>query len=201
MRTKFITIEREYGSGGTKIARTLSEETGIPCYGREILDMVSKTRDIPVGKIESYEESVTNSFLYTIYAMAQASAGSTDMLTEENRVFVDEQEEIQKLARKGRAIFLGHCASEALRDENGVIRVFIRCSDSAKKKKRIMEDYKIPEYDVERTKKKFDKKRSNYYYANTAKKWSDPDNYDIILDSSVLGIDGCVALLKPLLLN
>ena len=34
MKTKFITIEREYGSGGTTIARLLSDKTGIPCYGR-----------------------------------------------------------------------------------------------------------------------------------------------------------------------
>ena len=40
MKAKYITIEREYGSGGTQIARRLAEETGIPCYGREILEAV-----------------------------------------------------------------------------------------------------------------------------------------------------------------
>lgn len=38
MRCKYITIEREYGSGGTKIARLLAEQMGIPCYGRESAD-------------------------------------------------------------------------------------------------------------------------------------------------------------------
>ena len=42
MKIRYITIEREYGSGGTKIARRLAEETGIACYGREILESVSK---------------------------------------------------------------------------------------------------------------------------------------------------------------
>lgn len=36
----YITIEREYGSGGTQIARKLSAITGVPCYGREILEKV-----------------------------------------------------------------------------------------------------------------------------------------------------------------
>lgn len=37
MKFRYITIEREYGSGGTKIARRLSEISGVPCYGHEIL--------------------------------------------------------------------------------------------------------------------------------------------------------------------
>lgn len=42
MNIRYITIEREFGSGGTKIARCLSESTGIPCYGKEILENASK---------------------------------------------------------------------------------------------------------------------------------------------------------------
>ena len=42
MRYKYITIEREYGSGGTEIARRVAEECGIPCYGKEILEFVAK---------------------------------------------------------------------------------------------------------------------------------------------------------------
>ena len=52
---------------------------------------------------------------------------------------------------------------------------------------------------MEKTKKYFDKKRANYYYANTSKHWDDMDNYDIILDSAVLGIDGCVSILKSII--
>ena len=63
MKAKYITIEREYGSGGTKIARMLAERTGIPCYGQEILEEVSRKYDISVDRIQSYEESATNSVL------------------------------------------------------------------------------------------------------------------------------------------
>ena len=47
--------------------------------------------------------------------------------------------------------------------------------------------------------KRFDSKRAKYYYANTAKHWNDLNNYDIVLNSSRLGLDGCVELLKGLL--
>jgi cytidylate kinase len=198
MKCNYITIEREYGSGGTFVARKLAEKCGIACYGREILEEVSKEYNISPESIEQYEETVTNSFLYSILIISRAQAGDPDMLANEGHIYVAEQLMIKKMASRGRAIFLGHCAAEALKDRKGVLRVFIR-SSKEDKKKRIMETYDIDEKDVELIRKRYDKKRANYFYANTAKTWDDLRNYDIVLDTSTLGIDGCVEMLKGIL--
>ncbi|MDD6800062.1 MAG: cytidylate kinase family protein [Firmicutes bacterium] len=113
MKISYLTIEREYGSGGTKIARRLAEETGIPCYGIEILEAVANEHGIQVSDINGYEETVTNSFLYSAYVMAKAASGNSDMLSTEGHIFVAEQAVIKRLADEGKSIFLGHCASEA----------------------------------------------------------------------------------------
>ena len=42
MKYNYITIEREYASGGTQIGEKLAKELGIPCYGREILEEVAR---------------------------------------------------------------------------------------------------------------------------------------------------------------
>lgn len=84
------------------------------CYGREILENVAKESDLSVEQIERYEESVTNSLLYTVFVMSKAQSGDTDMLTEEGHVYLAEQAAIKRLALNGPAVFLGHCASEAL---------------------------------------------------------------------------------------
>lgn len=196
MKFRYITIEREYGSGGTKIGRELSKVSGVPCYGREILEAVAKKRGITEDQINRYEESVTGSLLYTIFVMGRMQSGNQDMLTEEGKIFLDEQLEIRRLAMDGPAIFLGHCASEALRDQKGVIKVFIRSSDDQEVKKRIEEDYQITKDKVESTRRYYNKKRAGYYRANTGNDWKDIKNYDLILDSAVLGIDGCVQVLK-----
>ena len=198
MKISAVTIEREYGSGGTEVAHLLAERTGIPCYGREILEEVSKIRNTSVDEIEKYEEGVTNSFLYSLYVMAKASAGNANMLTEEGHIFVDEQAVIQRFAKNGPAVFLGHCASEALKEQKDVLHVFIRCGSYAQKRQRILEEYGIPESKAENVRKRFNKKRANYYYANTSRKWDDYTNYDVILDSAVLGTDGCAAALAAL---
>ena len=196
MKFRYITIEREYGSGGTKIGRELSKVSGVPCYGREILEAVAKKRGITEDQINRYEESVTGSLLYTIFVMGRMQSGNQDMLTEEGKIFLDEQLEIRRLAMDGPAIFLGHCASEALRDQKGVIKVFIRSSDDQEVKKRIEEDYQITKDKVESIRRYYNKKRAGYYRANTGNDWKDIKNYDLILDSAVLGIDGCVKVLK-----
>jgi cytidylate kinase len=154
-----------------------------------------------VDEIEGYEEKSTGSFLYTLYMMAKAYEANSAMVTKEGKIFVATQTEIQNLAKQGGAIFLGHCASEALKEEEGVIKVFIRCSDQKKKLERIIMDYKIQPSEVERVMEHSDRRRANYYQANTNKKWKDFNNYDIVLDSANLGIDGCVAVLEGLLLD
>jgi hypothetical protein len=200
MKVRYLAIEREYGSGGTEIASVVSANTGVPCYGKEIVEQAAKALHMSAGEIEKYEETATGSIMYTIYMMAQAHTGSTDMLTKAGEVFVAEQSEIQTLAKQGSAIFLGHCASEALKEEDGVIKVFIRCSDEQEKRERIRKQYGIEDAEVLQAQERFDRKRANYYHANTNAKWKDYNNYDIVLDSKNLGIEGCVAVLEGLLL-
>lgn len=199
MSRRYITIEREYGSGGTQIARKLSAITGVPCYGREILEKVSEENNISVESIEKYEEKATNSILYSMYLLSQTATVNADMLTNEGHIYLAEQEVIRKFARKGSAIFLGHCASEALREYEGVVKVFIRCSDENIKNQMIVDTYGIPADETEVVRRKFDKKRSNYYSINTEKKWKDFSEYDIVLDSATLGIEECVNILEVLL--
>ena len=197
MKCRYVAIEREYGSGGTKIANMLAEACGIPCYGHEILERVAKEHHFTVEELERYEEKSTGSFLYTVFLMSQSQNADADMVTGEGRLFLEEQKQIQEMAVGGPAVFLGHCAAEALKDKQGLVRVFIRYSGEAKKK-RIQEDYQLPPEKMESIRKFFDRKRAAYYKANTSRDWRDPENYDIVLDSSRLGIEGCVVVLKGL---
>lgn len=199
MKCKYLTIEREYGSGGTEIARRLSEKLGIPCFGREILEEVSKERHISIESIERCEETVTNSFLYSVYMMSQAASANPDMLPGEGHIYVEEQKVIRRLAASHPAIFLGHCASEALKEQANVVNIFIHCSDEEQKRDRILHTYGIPKEQADVVRRKYDKKRANYYKANTERKWDNFRDYDLVLDSAKLGIDGCVDALYGLM--
>ena len=43
---------------------------------------------------------------------------------------------------------------------------------------------------------KSDNRRASYYYYFTYKKWGAASSYDLCLNSSLLGIDGCVNIIK-----
>lgn len=199
MKCRYLAIEREYGSGGTQIACQAAAQKGIPCYGREILEEVSRKYGIPVEKIERYEETATNSILYSVYMLSQAAAGESDLLTNEGHIYVAEQAVIRQLAAGHPAVFLGHCAAEALKEYEGVVSVFIRCTDEAAKRERIIQEYGIPASSADTVRRKFDRKRAVYYYANTAQKWEDFGKYDLVLDSGRLGIASCVNALGALM--
>ena len=53
MKYQYITIEREFGSGGTRIGELLAKECKMPCYGREILECVARKYDISVDRLNS----------------------------------------------------------------------------------------------------------------------------------------------------
>lgn len=196
MKFRYITIEREYGSGGTKIARKLSEVTGVPCYGQEILEAVAKKQGIPVESINQYEEKATGSLIYAMFVMSRVRTGDPNMLTTEGKVFLDEQLEIRRLAMEGPAIFLGHCACDALKDQKGVVKVFIHSENEEEVKNRITKDYGIAPTEAESIRRFYNKKRAGYFRANTGNDWKDLKNYDVVLDSSKLGIEGCMNVLK-----
>lgn len=194
----YVVIEREYGSAGTEIAKKLAEKCGMPCYGREILEELSRKANVSVDKLEEYEENATSSFLYSIYLMSKVQTGDTDFTDGKGKVYLAEQKIIQEFANKGPAIFLGHCACEALKDRKNVLKIFIH-GDVDDKKARIAREYEIEPKAIEGTMKKFDRKRSNYYNANTGNKWDDFRNYDLVINSSTMGINGVVALLAEII--
>ena len=198
MQARYITIEREYGSGGTEIAARAARACRIPSYGREIMEQVAEKQHVSVSELEQYEESVSGSLIYSCFVMSQSQTGDPDLLSQEAKLYVAETRVIKALAENGPAIFVGHCACQALQDRDDVLRVYIR-ADRAAKEKRIAEEYHVPQQEIRAVSRRADKRRANYYAFCTRKKWNDLRNYDLVLDSTRLGIDGCAAVLSVLL--
>lgn len=198
MKYNYITIEREYGCGGTQIGREVAKRLGIACCDREIYEMIAGKLGMSVSQVEEKEEKTTNSLLYSLAMLVNVQNGSNNTLTDEQKIHLAMQDEMIKIADAGKSVFIGHCAMEALKDRKGVLKVFIR-ADDVSKNERIANEYGITANNIGRIREKTDKRRRNTFYANTMKKWESPDNYDLILDSGKLGIENCVSILVGLL--
>lgn len=197
-----ITIGRQFGSAGREIGEKLAKSYGIPCYDKELLARAAKESGFCEEFIQAHDERPTNSFLYNLvmdtYSMGGYSpAGAIDMPIGQ-KVFLAQFDAIKKIADEGPCVIVGRCADYALMDYSNCLRVFIH-GDMPCRIKRIMEKYDLSESKAKDMITKKDKQRQSYYNYYSSKKWGHSASYDISINSSVLGIDGTVNLLKQLI--
>lgn len=199
---RIITIGRQYASHGGHIAKKLSELTGIPCYDREALVAVAETHGIPRETFEKADEQATSSFLYSLamssYSGNIAHFGTNDLVLTD-RVFSIQSQEIKKIAAESDCIIVGRCADDVLAGCEGLLKVFVYAPIDVRVIDYMHSSGETNEQAARKTVTKADKKRSSYYNFYTGKSWSDPKNYHISIDSSVLGIDKTAELIKNML--
>ena len=194
-KCSIITIERQYASGGSEIGRLAAEKLGIKCYGHEILDIAAERIGMSREYLREIEESATSSMLYSMIMAPNASMRTTDMVPPADKLFIAETEIINEIADRGEScIIIGRAAGHLLEEREDCLRVFIY-SDKDARVRRAVNEYGISEKEVGSVLKRYDKRRANFYNMNCALGWEDREAYDLMLDSSKLGIDGCVAVI------
>ena len=163
----------------------------IPCYGQEVLERAAERMQTVPERLIHLEETTSNSLLFSLGMANRVALGERDGLTEEGELYVVEEQVIQDMALQGPCVIVGRCAGWILREREDVLRVFIH-ADREFRRARAIREYGIEERKVENVLKRFDRRRSNFYSANTCMRWDDNRGYDLVLDSSSLGIKACV---------
>ena len=190
MANKVITISRQYGSGGREVGQKLAGALGIEFFDNKLLEVAAGNSGIHQSHFEENDEKRSNSFLYLLSTTyGQGGVPFDDTL------FFAQLEAIQKIASEQSCVIIGRCADYALRDFSKVLNIFISAPFEARTK-RAVEVYNIAEKHAADYVKRIDKQRTSYYNYYTDKRWGQPQNYQICLDSSALGIDRTVELLK-----
>lgn len=194
MKYHIIAIEREYASGGNEIGERVASKLDIPCYGQEVLKRAADRMNTAPERLLHLEETTSNSLLYSLGMAVKVATGERDGLSEEGALYVTEERVIKDMALQGPCVIIGRCAGWILRDRKDVLRVFIH-ADRDFRKKRAVERYEVPQNNAENTLKRYDRRRSNFYRANTGMNWDDKKGYHLVLDSSTIGIGECVNII------
>ena len=193
-----ITIARQYGSGGREIGERIAKELGIPLYDKEIINDAAAKGELNTDIIKKADESAANSLLYTL-AMGSNVIGTTMhfgyKMPINDRLFLLQSEVIKGYAAKGSCVVIGRCSDYVLREEKNILRLFIY-GDIEHRQKRVAERHpELKSSQIIDTINKTDKRRSSYYNFYTGNKWGKFDNYDILINSSTLGVEGSVQLI------
>lgn len=191
MKNRIITISREFGSGGRTVGKRTAEQLGIPCYDRELIQKIAGKSGFAEGYIKSLDETAPGGFL------ASAFSNRTFGQTNEDYLWNIQRKVILELAEQGPCVIVGRCADFILQDQADCLTVFIH-ADQAFRAQRIVQVYGEREDSPEQRIRDKDKRRAAYHRFYTDMKWVYAKNYQISLDSGLLGIDACVEVLKML---
>jgi cytidylate kinase len=175
-----ITISREYGSGGRYIGKLIAENLGIKLYDKEFVEKVATETGLSEEYIENNEQKRDT--------LAGLNNGYYFGLDNSDDLFLKESELIKKIAENESCVIVGRCANFILADKKNVLKVFIY-SDKDNKIKRATEFYGLSKSNAEKEIKRIDKLRANHYKYYTEKEWKDVTNYDICVNSDLIGVE------------
>ena len=199
-----INIGRQIGAGGRDVARELGKRFGIKVYDKELLTLAAKESGLDHSVFAQEDEKdnlpLNTGFSFSSFAEAISNAFRPSVYNS-NTIFTIQSEVIRRLAKEGSTIFVGRCADYVLRDFEGCINVFITSSmeDRIKRIRSInkygdttgLSDEKLADL-----LQKGDRKRASYYGGYSFKTWGAAESYDLCLNTSLLGIDGCADIIE-----
>ena len=196
MKKFSLTIARQYGSGGREIGLVAADILGVKAYGRELINLAAQKSGMSEDILHIADEKHPSSLLYTL-AMGSTAFGIPNIRYDipiNDKLFSVQSDIIRKTADEESAVFIGRCADYVLSENYPVFRVFIY-APIEKRIKRISERNAISESEARSLIEKTDKRRANYYNFYTGQKWGRYENYDLLIDSTIMGIEGTAQLI------
>lgn len=177
-----ITVGREHGSGGHYVAQLISEKLGIKLYDKEIVEGTATDNGFTRELVERMDEKPVNFFFSR--RIGEYSNSLEENVAQRTFDFIR-----AKLITGESFVVVGRCAEEVLKDEPNLIRVFIS-GDKADKLQRIMTTDGVDEAKADEIIRTVDRRRKTYHNYYSEHKWGDSRGYDVVMNTSRLGISG-----------
>lgn len=177
-----ITIAREHGTAGKQIGQLVAERMNIPCYYKEMTAIAAKESGL-ASEFISNINSDENAVMRELYL-------STNVI---QRAIIAQDKVIKMIAEAGSCVIVGRSADYVLRHEKNLVRIFIYAPKEYRTKK-VMEMYGDTWDEGKKNIERSDTARAIYYRNISGKKWGDPHQYELCIDSSI-GVQKCVDII------
>ena len=186
MSVKIITLEREYGSGGTLIAKTLAERLGWKLWDEEITAEIARAANIDHREAQRCDERV-DPFLYRLFKVYARGSYERTLGIGGSRVFDTDcmvemlQKVIDDVASRGKCVIVGRGSPYFLRDRPDTFHVFIYASDE-EKIRRIRSIGKTDK-EAQQLVAEVDRERADFIRHYFGKQWPYRPLYNIMINS------------------
>jgi len=194
-----INIGRQLGSGGREIGEILASQLGISFYDKELIQIASQESGLGRAFFEKFDEKDSHSIVGALFGLHGTFSDGmyTNNYLNNETLFKIQSDVIRRLAEEKSCVFVGRCADYVLKDNPFCLNVFISANMNDRMK-RIAEKENILENKAKDLIEKTDKKRSGYYNYYSNKVWGTAESYHLCINSSFLGIDDTITLIRQL---
>ena len=186
-----ITVGCDYGAGGPAIGKKLAEDYGIPCYDRSVIDRIIEE----TGFSERLTEIAESGAEVKGRSVSAKAGGATGYSVLTDRIVYIQTQIIKKLAERGPCVFVGRCADYVLKDRKDVLNVFVYAPDEYRLTN-IRDSLKISDEAAAYQMEKNDRQLHARYKQMTGTYRGDRHNRHMLIDSSVLGVEGTADLIE-----
>lgn len=200
MEKKIITISREFGSGGRTIGRLVAQKLGIPFYDKELVDQIALESGFAPKYVEEHGEHSSSGSLFSYAFAPHGVPGVMNGLSTADFLWNIQCSVIQQLAEKGPCVIVGRNADYILKDRPECLHVYT-FADVPFRAERIVRLYGDSEKSPETRLAEKDKRRKVNYQHYTGRTWGQAQNYDLCLDTGVLGVEQCVDIVVSIVEN
>ena len=176
-----VSIGREVGSGGREIGEIIAKHYNIPLIDKNILEEIAEKKQVDLENLKDIDKKyVTPVFKRTVRGFSSSV---------QDNLYLLQFEHLREKAKRGESfVIVGRCGEDVLKEYDSLVSIFI-LGDKEVKRERIMRLYDKNEFSAERLMHEKDTERKRYHNSFCDGKWGDSRNYDISINSSVLGIE------------
>lgn len=186
MKHQVITIGCEYGAKGNAIGKRVAELLEIKFYDRDLVDSIIDEVGVPRDIMEKVEAGVV---IAGKGAKGEERGNFSKYADLTDRAIHVQKQIIRKLAEKDSCVIIGRSADYILHDRDDVLRIFIY-SPNEKRIKNVMESHNLSEADAKLLITEKDKRYHMRHKTLTGSNRGDRHNRDMLIDSSLLGVEG-----------
>ncbi len=195
-----ITITRQYGSGGSAVAKRAADALGWTLIDNEFVEEVARRAGLPAEEVAQREERAPGLLERLARTLAVSSpelfitaASVTQVEADEETIAKVTERVIQEAAAHGRAVLVGRGAQALLAQRPDALHVYVIAPREFRLKLAI-ERLGVDPAKAEKVLDDTDRQRDQYVKANYGRHRQDPLNYDLVLNTGRLGLEGAADL-------
>ena len=187
-----ITIGCEYGAKGNMIGKKVAKDLGIKFYDRDTVDEIIKEVGIPKEIMEKVEEGGTIAGKGAEGDVRGSFSKYADLT---QRAIHVQKTIIRKLADRESCVIIGRSADYILKEQKPILRIFIYSPEDVRIQN-VMKSHNFSAEDAKMFITEKDKRYHKRHLALTGSNRGDRHNRDMLIDSSLLGVDGTAELIE-----